>query len=183
MIIKSKSIEKFVNYSGRKLNAPQQAVIMGASAVLFQPYINRKNKRLDEDTRDMAVARSIGKCIVGNCSDFLARVVAIFSVAKLSNYITKSDKNNEDIVTVLTPKSKLDIFAPNMKDGFEPRHKNELVKDIKSYRFAMGALLATGFAVFLKTTIELPLTKKLTDYFYKREKMKKEIHDKTDRNK
>lgn len=183
MIIKSKSIDKFVDYSGRKLNAPQQALIMGTSAVLFQPYINRKNKRLDDDTRDMAVARSIGKCIVANSSDFLARVVSIFAVAKLSNYITKSDKNNEDLVTELTPKSKLDIFAPNMKENFEPRTNKELLKDIKSYRYAMGALLATGFAVFLKTTVELPLTKKLTDYFYKREKLKKEIHDKTDRNK
>ncbi len=36
----------------------------------------------------------------------------------------------------------------------------------------MGALLATGVAVFIKTTVELPLTKKLTDIFYKLEKIK-----------
>ena len=46
----------------------------------------------------------------------------------------------------------------------------------------MGALLATGVAVFVKTTVELPMTKKLTDYFYRREKLKREKHDKTYRN-
>lgn len=182
MIINNRNIEKFINYSGKKLNAPQQSVIMGVSAVVFQPYINRKNKQLDDNTRDMAVARSIGKNITGNLFDFITRVAAIFTVAKLSNYATNNVKDDEDLVTELKPKSKLDIFTPNLKEEFVPRPKKEFLKDFKSYRLAMGALLATGIAVFVKTTVELPLTKKLTDYFYKKEKIRKQKHDKTNRN-
>ncbi len=183
MIIRSKNAEKFIRYSGKKLNAPQQAVIMGVSSLMFQPYINRKNKQLDEDTRDMAVARSIGKSITGNVSDFVTRVFSIFAVTKLSNYVINSVKTDDDFVTGVSPKSKLDIFTPNIREGFIPQTRKEFLKDFKSYRVAMGALLATGLSVFVKTTVELPATKYLTDYFYKREKLKKEKHDKTDVNK
>lgn len=75
-------------------------------------------------------------------------------------------KNDEDIVKELIPKNqKKDIFTPNPGNKFAPRSKREFLKDYKSYRLAMGALLATGAAVFIKTTVELPLTKKLTDIF------------------
>lgn len=171
MIIINKKIEKFINYAGKNLNAPQQSIIMGATALVFQPYINRKNNRLDQDTKDMAVARSIGKNIAGNFFDFVTRVGAFFAVVKLSNYKTNDVKNDEDIVKELIPKNqKKDIFTPNLGNKFAPRSKREFLKDYKSYRLAMGALLATGVAVFIKTTVELPLTKKLTDIFYKLEK-------------
>lgn len=39
---------------------------------------------------------------------------------------------------------------------------------------AMGSLLATALAIFIKTTVELPITKKLTDIFYKHEKARQE---------
>lgn len=176
MIINNRHAQRFINWSGQKLNAPQQSIIMGASAVIFQPYINRKNKKLDEDTRDMAVARSIGKNITGNTFDFLTRVGAIFTVAKLSNYKINDVKCDEDLVTEILPKNpRKDIFTPNLKEKFVPRAKSEFLKDYKSYRMAMGALLATSVAIFVKTTVELPMTKKLTDFFYKREKSKGEI--------
>lgn len=182
MIIRDKNIEKFINYSGKKLNAPQQSIIMGVSSLVFQPYINRKNKQLDEDTRDMAVARSIGKSITGNISDFLTRVFSIFAVAKLSNYAINKVNTDDDFVMEINPKSKLDIFTPNLKEDFVPRPKKEFLKDFKSYRMAMGALVATGLAVFVKTTVELPATKFLTDYFYRKERLKKEKNAKTDSN-
>lgn len=182
MIIRDKNIEKFINYSGKKLNAPQQSIIMGVSSLVFQPYINRKNKQLDEDTRDMAVARSIGKSITGNISDFLTRVFSIFAVAKLSNYAINKVNTDDDFVMEIKPKSKLDIFTPNLKEDFVPRPKKEFLKDFKSYRMAMGALVATGLAVFVKTTVELPATKFLTDYFYRKERLKKEKNAKTDSN-
>lgn len=182
MIIRGKNIEKFINYSGRKLNAPQQSVIMGVSSLIFQPYINRKNKQLDDETRNMAVARSIGKSITGNVSDFLTRVFSIFAVAKLSNYAINKVNSDDDFVTEIKPKSKLDIFTPKLKEGFIPCSQKEFLKDFKSYQMAMGALVATGLAVFVKTTVELPATKFLTDYFYRMEKIKREKNDKADAN-
>ena len=80
-------------------------------------------------------------------------------------------KNDEDIVKELIPKIKRKIFLRQTSAISLPRvQKREFLKDYKSYRLAMGALLATGVAVFIKTTVELPLTKKLTDIFYKLEK-------------
>lgn len=178
MIISNRNIEKFINYSGKKLNAPQQSVVMGVTAVLFQPYINRKNKKLDNDTRDMAVARSIGKNITGNFFDFITRVASIFAVGGLSKYIINDVKNEDDLVTEISPKNKIkDILTPNLKENFIQRPHKEFLKDYKSYRMAMGALLATGIAVFVKTTVELPVTKKLTEIFYKREKSKGKHND------
>ena len=126
----------------------------------------------------MAVARSIGKTITSNFFDFITRVCAIFAVAKLSDYKINNVKNEDDIVTEIAPKNKyLDIFTPHLKENFAPRTQKEFLKDYKSYRMAMGALIATGVAVFVKTTVELPMTKKLTDYFYKREKSKGKRND------
>ena len=172
MIIRSANFEKFVSYSGRKLNAPAQALIIGGTAIAFIPPINRMNKKVDQDTRDMAVGRSIGKNIVGNLSDYTLRVLSIALVSKFSK--AKVDKNNEGIVTGISPKSKKDIFTPSISENIEPRSINQFSKDYRNYKMAMGALLATALAIFVKTTIELPLTKKLTDVFYKREKTKQE---------
>lgn len=172
MIIRSANFEKFVSYSGRKLNAPAQALIIGGTAIEFIPPINRMNKKVDQDTRDMAVGRSIGKNIVGNLSDYTLRVLSIALVSKFSK--AKVDKNNEGIVTGISPKSKKDIFTPSISENIEPRSMNQFSKDYRNYKMAMGALLATALAIFVKTTIELPLTKKLTDVFYKREKAKQE---------
>lgn len=172
MIIRSANFEKFVSYSGRKLNAPAQALIIGGTAIAFIPPINRMNKKVDQDTRDMAVGRSIGKNIVGNLSDYTLRVLSIALVSKFSK--AKVDKNNEGIVTGISPKSKKDIFTPSISENIEPRSMNQFSKDYRNYKMAMGALLATALAIFVKTTIELPLTKKLTDVFYKREKAKQE---------
>lgn len=172
MIIRSANFEKFVSYSGRKLNAPAQAIIIGGTAIAFIPPINRMNKKVDQDTRDMAVGRSIGKNIVGNLSDYTLRVLSIALVSKFSK--AKVDKNNEGIVTGISPKSKKDIFTPSISENIEPRSMNQFSKDYRNYKMAMGALLATALAIFVKTTIELPLTKKLTDIFYKREKAKQE---------
>lgn len=172
MIIRSANFEKFVSYSGRKLNAPAQALIIGGTAIAFIPPINRMNKKVDQDTRDMAVGRSIGKNITGNLSDYIMRVLSIALVSKFSK--AKFDKNNEGIVTGISPDSKKDIFTPSINKNLEPRSVNQFTRDYKNYKMAMGALLATALAIFVKTTIELPITKKLTDIFYKREKARQE---------
>lgn len=187
MIIRNTGLEKFINYSGKKINAPQQAVIMGVTSVILVPYVNKHNKHVDQDTRDMAVARAIGKNAAGNALDYFTRIAAIFAVGKLSSYKINKTPNEDDLVTEISPKSlKKDIFAPNMKEKFTPTPKGEFLKDYKSYRIAMGALLATGMALFIKSTIELTLTKKITDYFYKKQKAKENTegikNDKTNSN-
>lgn len=156
----------------KKLNAPAQALIIGGTALLFIPPINRMNKKIDQDTRDMAVDRSIGKSITGNLSDYIMRVLSIALVSKLSK--AKFNKNNEGIVTSISPNSKKDIFTPSINKDFEPRRVNQFTKDYKNYKMAMGSLLATALAIFVKTTVELPITKKLTDIFYKHEKARQE---------
>lgn len=172
MIIRSTNFEKFVSYSGRKLNAPAQALIIGGTALLFVPPINRMNKKVDQDTRDMAVGRSIGKNITGNLSDYILRVLSIALVSKFSK--AKFDKNCNDAIVGISPESKKDIFTPSISKDLKPRSTNQFTKDYKNYKMAMGALLATALAIFVKTTVELPITKKLTDIFYKREKARQE---------
>lgn len=85
---------------------------------MFIPPINRMNKEIDQDTRDMAVDRSIGKSITCNLSDYIMRVLSIALVSKLSK--AKFNKNNEGIVTSISPNSKKDIFTPSINKDFEP---------------------------------------------------------------
>lgn len=62
-------IEKF----GRKCSSAEQRLILGATAIVMQPAIDAHNKSVDEKTRKVSVARTIGKVIAGTLTGFLIR--------------------------------------------------------------------------------------------------------------
>lgn len=66
-------IEKF----GRKCSSAEQRLILGATAIFMQPAIDAHNKNVDEKTRKVSVARTIGKVIAGTLTGFLIRKACI----------------------------------------------------------------------------------------------------------
>lgn len=59
-VSKDKVIDK-VAYIGKKWSSPHQRAILGITAIAIQPYIDWKNKNVDEKTRKVAVARTCAK--------------------------------------------------------------------------------------------------------------------------
>lgn len=66
-------IEKF----GRKCSSAEQRLILGATAIVMQPAIDAHNKNVDEKTRKVSVARTIGKVIAGTLTGFAIRKACI----------------------------------------------------------------------------------------------------------
>ena len=63
-VSKEKVIDR-VAYIGKKWSSPHQRAILGVTALVMQPYIDWKNKSVDEKTRKVAVARTVAKIIAG----------------------------------------------------------------------------------------------------------------------
>lgn len=66
-------IEKF----GRNCSSAEQRLILGATAIFMQPAIDAHNKNVDEKTRKVSVARTIGKVIAGTLTGFAIRKACI----------------------------------------------------------------------------------------------------------
>lgn len=58
---------------GRKCSSAEQRLILGATAIVMQPAIDAHNKNVDEKTRKVSVARTIGKVIAGTLTGYLIR--------------------------------------------------------------------------------------------------------------
>ena len=65
VIVKPK-VENFISeFIGKRINSPEQRLIQGATALAMQPFIDFQNKKADEETRAVSVARTLGKIIAG----------------------------------------------------------------------------------------------------------------------
>ena len=68
--------EKFIDgikYIGKNFSSDKQRVALGLTALVTQPYIDAHNKRVDEQTRKVSVAKTIAKIIAGTLTGFFIR--------------------------------------------------------------------------------------------------------------
>jgi hypothetical protein len=172
LIISSKPIKKFLEFSGKYLNSPEQRLILGVTALMTQPFIDLySNRKSDEETKRISVARTVAKIIAGTLVGVAVRQISISAINKFSHYDPKHVING--IVTKLVPKTKNDIFLPLFKKtGFKPCAQSVLNEQLKLYRKAMGTTIATVVMIVTNFAIDAPLTKWLTGVFNK--KLKKE---------
>ena len=63
MIIRNEYVKKGLDFAGKYLHAPEQRLLLGATALATQPFIDMHNKNVDKETRMMSVARTIAKII------------------------------------------------------------------------------------------------------------------------
>ena len=141
-----------VEYIGRKWTSPQQRVAMGATAIFTQPFIDAKNKHVDDDTKRVSVAKTISKIIVGTATGFAIRALCIKGIKSCSNPIKSIPKDAKPIVkkfkTFLTPE--------NMN------FKNE--DAVAQYRNTMGTIISLFIMLFTNFAIDAPLTNKATNF-------------------
>ncbi len=135
---------KNIKWIGNRISSPQNRLILGASALVSQPFIDLYNKNVDDKTRKTSAARTVAKIIAGTTTGFLVRYYSI----KAIDAMTKEGKN---------VKAWEKIFTPDMvKSG---------LKDLKQYRMALGTIISLGVMILTNFLIDAPLTKFLTNKF------------------
>lgn len=151
-IVKDKVIDKVV-YIGQKVSSPHQRAILGVTAIFMQPFIDAKNKNVDEKTRKVSVARTIAKIIAGTLTGVALRygfIKAIKAFSKPANEIPKNATPfKREMMQFLTPK--------NLEPGNDER--------LDQYRNAMGTVLSIVAMLFTNFAVDVPLTKFLTNLF------------------
>lgn len=138
---------------GEKVSSAEQRLILGASALMSQPFIDGKNKNVDEKTRKVSVARTIAKIIVGTATGYVIRKGCIKGIDRLSKIPGQNIKSWE---TIFTPKGVID----NLTDTFA------------QYKNAIGTVVALVVMMFTNFAIDAPLTKMLTNVLIKRQENK-----------
>ena len=64
-VYSDKKMVNGIKKTGEKISSAEQRLILGASALMSQPFIDANNKRVDEKTRKVSVARTIAKIVAG----------------------------------------------------------------------------------------------------------------------
>lgn len=138
--------DKFHKFVGKNISSAENRLILGTTALLSQPFIDLHNRKIDEDTRQVSVCRTIAKIIAGTTTGYIIRKGTI----KLIDACSKApSQNTPKWRTIFTPKNIKDVNT----DAF------------KQYRNAMGTFIALGIMVFTNFLIDAPLTRFLTNKF------------------
>ena len=138
-----------IKSTGEKISSAEQRLILGASALMSQPFIDANNKNVDEKTRKVSVARTIAKIVAGTFTGYFIRKGCIKGIKALSQV---PGPNVPKWKTVFTPKNVKD----NTTDAF------------LQYRNAMGTVVALVVMMFTNFIIDAPLTKFLTNALVKK---------------
>ena len=152
-ICKDPSTIKFFKSTGENISSAEQRLILGASALMSQPFIDAHNKNVDEKTRKVSVARTIAKIIAGTTTGFIIRKGCISAIKALS-------KPNAAGVPLYKK-----FFTPSIV-------KNTNTDAFMQYRNAMGTIVALVVMMFTNFAIDAPLTRFLTNKLVKKQEDK-----------
>ena len=115
---------------------------------MTQPFIDAKNKNVDEETRRVSVCRTIAKIIAGTLTGYAIRKGAIKAIRAWSQLPAPGVSRYR---TLFTPKG--------------ARSTN--TEAYKQYQNAMGTVVALVVMMFTNFIIDAPLTKFLTNLMVK----------------
>lgn len=140
-----------IEWIGENLSSAENRLILGASALMSQPFIDAANKDIDDKTRKYSIARTVAKIIVGTTTGYLIRKGCIKSI---------------DAFTTLPTEIKPDMKFKQLRTCLLPKVKHS-AKELAQYKNALGTLLALGVMLFTNFLVDAPLTKLLTNVFVK----------------
>ena len=168
MIISNEKVKSGLNWAGKALHAPEQRIILGATALATQPFIDLNNKDVDEETRKISAARTIAKIIAGTTVGVIVRYAGIWAANRYSKFEKVFADTDKKIIEKIIPDKKNGFLTPAFaKNTIFPISDAELAKRMTRYRKAMGTLLATIAMVATNFLCDAPLTKYLTKVFQK----------------
>lgn len=133
---------------GRDISSAENRLILGVSALMSQPFIDAKNKDVDEKTRKVSVCRTIAKIVAGTLTGYAIRKGCISAIKNWSQLPAKG--------------------IPRYKSLFTPRGARSTNSEaFKQYQNAMGTVVALVVMLFTNFAIDAPLTKFLTNLLVK----------------
>lgn len=145
--INSKRLTSALKWVHKNIASHHQRLILGATALTSQPFIDLHNKNVDERTRKVSCAKTLAKIISGTAVGFAVRYLC-----------TKLAENYTEVKPNGLKASRRSFFAPSKMKNFTPDKRLQYINTVGSL---MGVLacLVTNFA------IDTPLTKYLTNVF------------------
>lgn len=148
-VITGEKTKQAINWIGKNISSPENRLILGATALMTQPFIDASNKNIDSETKRYSVCRTIAKILVGTVTGYFIRkgcIKTIDAFTKLPNEIKPHMKF----------KKLRSILLPTIKHTAE---------ELSQYKNALGTLMALGVMVFTNFLIDAPATKWLTNVF------------------
>lgn len=141
--------ERIINWFGEHISTPENRVIIGATALLSQPFFDYYNKDVDEKTRKISCARTIGKIVAGTLTGYAIRAGFVKLV---KNYSELTGNESGRFKKLFTPS----IANKDMPFAY------------KQYRNAMGMLFAIAGLTIAGFVIDAPMTNVITNAITKR---------------
>lgn len=162
-LIVGKKTEHFVkNFIGKRINSPEQRLIQGATALMLQPTIDYCNKKADNETRAVSVARTIGKIVAGTIVGVSVRYLSIYGAKQFSRFIIEE---NGKFISAIKRKSKKDILLPKFQPNFyDNLTKEEFLNKYDNTIKTIGTIFATIAMLFTNFLIDAPFTKFITKH-------------------
>ena len=153
---------------GNDLNSAHQRLISGVTAYFTQPFFDLGNKKVDEETRYVSCARTLGKITAGMTTGFLIRWGCIEGMKKFTkNAVTEAELAEKAKIKgkQFTPKTSFTkmeqlLLPKNLAEGTS-------FAEIKKYRGAAGTFAAVAIMIFTNFLVDTPLTMYLTNKFTK----------------
>lgn len=137
-----------LNDFGNFINRPDvNRGIMGVTALLTQPFIDKHNPDVDKETAETSMCRTIGKIVAGTTVGCIVRS----GVYYLMNACTSLDPNAPNWKKLLMPSTRMQraISAHNI-DWF------------KSYKNVLATALGLGIMLITNPLLDVPLTSLIT---------------------
>ena len=131
------------------MSSAENRLILGASALMTQPFIDAANKDVDQETRRYSICRTVAKVIAGTVTGYTIRKLCIKSI----DAFTK-------LPTEINPQAKF----KKLRSSLLPTVKHT-AEELSQYKNALGTLMALGVMLFTNFLIDAPLTKFLTNKF------------------
>ncbi len=158
MSVNNKDRLKILNKIGDYMGRPfENRLIMGATAIATQPFIDEHNKRVDKETARTSRNRTIGKIIAGTAVGCIVRS----GVYKLIQKTTSEDISIDRWDNFLTPRGSSKV-SPHLQ-------KNRL----RNYRTVAATLIAMFVMIGTNILFDVPLTTRISNYLNKRDAKKK----------
>lgn len=163
-----KNLQNTIEWFGKR-STPFNRFMLGATAVVLQPFIDLNNKDVDEKTRRISWARAIAKAIAGTCTGILIR----YSCIKSINALTRTPKEIEEMVnkgkkvsnwsTALVPNKIKNDITKKIDKAFSHEEYGKTLRLVKKHRETIGSCVALGVMLFTNFALDVPITKFLTN--------------------
>lgn len=160
----ARKLEKWNNFDNWISRPDVNRAVMGATALVTQPFIDACNHNVDEETRKVSICRTIAKIIAGTgVGVFVVRGPLYKAITSMTNINGKSKYSKK-----LLPKKFLAEISNNEK--FLNNNRSAL-----SMSIALGAMCITNFV--LDAPLTIALTNLFKDSISKKPKEKEAINE------